>query len=213
MNNMKIHYLQGQKSELYFLQHFSRVRIFHFNADIIKTCFEVLRVIFSQLIKHQKLHLQLIVFYGSHLLQRAGWEAGGKMKKQVREWQQENAIQHLVWTVERKFLLHINVCQQTGASTTKETWKPSLQMCYWKIKESVFCTLSSSLSPTLSSSERIWILKSNSSPRLIKALISCMQPPCQKHIIMYVWQFILTGGMTAAKQNNICHLIKYRTFL
>lgn len=48
-------------------------------------------------------------------------------------------------------------------------------------QECVFYTVSSSLSPSRSSSERIWILKSSSSPRLIKAFISCMQPPCQTH--------------------------------
>ena len=60
-------------------------RIFHLNADVIKTCFEVLRVIFSLLIKHGELHPQLIVFYLPHLLQRERWDTGGGMKRQAGE--------------------------------------------------------------------------------------------------------------------------------
>lgn len=50
-------------------------------------------------------------------------------------------------------------------------------------------TVSCSLSPNLNSSERIWILKSSSSPRLIKALISCMQTPWKKKKAIWLWSY------------------------
>lgn len=55
----------------------------------------------------------------------------------------------------------------------------------------VFCTFSWSLRPSLSSSERIWILKSSSSARLIKAFINCMQPLCQKHITSQFYRVLI----------------------
>lgn len=61
----------------------------------------------------------------------------------------------------------------------KEVFANTFLVSYLERRSNRVCTVSCSLSPNLRSSERIWILKSNSSPRLIKALISCMQPPCQ----------------------------------
>lgn len=167
-------------------------RIFHLNANVIKTCFEVLRVVFGLLIKNHELHPQLLVFYVPHLLQGEGWGTGEGMKIQGGEWQKECDNQNifLVCTVER--ILFFPAWMSAWSSK-------AVQMCldgqslWQRDQESVFCTVSSSLSPILSSSERIWTLKSNSSPRLIKALISCMQPPCQKNIIKSASQFRLIG--------------------
>lgn len=49
-------------------------RIFHLEADVIKTCFQVLRVIFSLLIKYGELHPQLFIFYRPYLLEGEQWK-------------------------------------------------------------------------------------------------------------------------------------------
>lgn len=105
----------------------SSARIFHLNADIIKTCFEVLRVIFSLLIKHCKLHPQLFVFDLPHLLQREGWDG---MQAEGRQDMRENgsnkvAIKHHSFTD--------CVCQpvsKTDASVSKTSKvSKTVEMC------------------------------------------------------------------------------------
>lgn len=68
------------------VEHLShRGRIFHLHTDVIKTCFQVLRVILRLLIKHCKLHPQLFILYRPHLLQGES----GKDKETLREKQDE----------------------------------------------------------------------------------------------------------------------------
>lgn len=76
------------------------------------------------------------------------------------------------------------------------------------LKRVLFLTLNRSRSPSLKSSERIWILKSNSSPRLIKALISCMQPACHKHIRKSHCQLDWQEKTKLLKQNE-WHLLRW----
>lgn len=152
------------------MQLFPIRRIFHFDADVIKASFEVLWVILSLLMKHQELHLQFFIFYLLYLLQGTGWDGGRGMKRFRGEWQEEH-FESGQW---RLFLMFTEqVCKNTLTIYLTAATSQEYLLCF---------TFSMSLRPSLSSSERIWILKSNSSPRLIKALISCMQPACQNII-------------------------------
>lgn len=151
-------------------------RIFHFDADVIKASFEVLWIILSLLMKHLELHLQFFIFYLLYLLQEQdeteseGWKGSG-----------ENDRRNIL--ILDSYLFYpqsTSVCKNT--LTVYLTAATSKEYLLWY-------TFSMSLRPSLSSSERIWILKSNSSPRLIKALISCMQPACQNTSYGQLYRF------------------------
>ena len=43
-------------------------RIFHLNADVVQTSFELLGVFLCVLVKHIQLHPQLLILYGPDIL-------------------------------------------------------------------------------------------------------------------------------------------------
>lgn len=64
-------------------------RIFHLDTDVIQAYFELIRVVFSLIIKHTELYPQLLILYRPDLLQGEERNGGVQMKTQGGEWQEE----------------------------------------------------------------------------------------------------------------------------